>query len=64
MLQVIDRHKINEDFGVLEGACADCGALVLLSKDVFGDPMWLHKVSRKNGYFGFVYFCPEKEEGK
>lgn len=64
MFEVIDRHKVHEEFDCLEGACADCGELVLFSKDTYGLPHWLHKVQRANGYFGFEYFCPEKEGKK
>lgn len=62
MIQVINRYAVNPEFGVLEGLCADCGALVLFARDVFGDVTWLHKVTKENGFYGFEYFCPERKK--
>ena len=62
MLNVIDKQTINEDFGVPEGACADCGELVIFSRNIWDKQVWLHKVDRGNGYFGFDADCPTEKE--
>lgn len=43
MLKVIESNTINQDFGIPEGTCADCGELTLFAKDIFGDSAWTHK---------------------
>ena len=64
MLEVITSNKTNEEFGCVEGTCVVCGELALFSKDVFDRKVWLHKVDRGNGYFGFDTTCPKSDTPK